>query len=253
MIDALGNAQSLLLLGGTSDIGLAVVRRYAQGGRLARVVLAGRPGPALDEAAQQVRALGVPDVGTQALDAADIPSHAAAIAHIVEDGDIDVAVMAIGVLPDQARAARDSRYAAEVATINYVGPVSLGTEVANAMRRAGHGTLVVLSSIAGERPRVSNFVYGSTKAGLDSFASGLSDTVLGTGARVLVVRPGFVSSKMTTGYKPAPFATTTDAVAEAVFDGVRRRRQVVYAPGALRAVASVMRHLPRPVFRRLPG
>lgn len=253
MIDALGNAQSLLLLGGTSDIGLAAVKRYVTGGRLARVVLAGRPGPTLDAAAETVRGFGVTDVASVALDAADPPSHADAIAAAFADGDIDVAILAIGLLADQERAAQDAAYAVEVAMVNFTGSISIATETVNRMRRAGHGALVFVSSIAGERARLSNYVYGATKAGLDAFASGLSDTMLGTGVSVLVVRPGFVASKMTTGLKPAPFATTPDKVAEVIFDGVRQRKQVAYAPSTLRWVATVMRHLPRPIFRKLPG
>lgn len=253
MIDALGNSQSLLLLGGTSDIGLAAVARYAVGGRLTRVVLAGRPSPALDAAAATVRALGVADVQIVPLDAGDPPTHAAALAAVFDQGPVDVAILAIGVLADQAKAAEDAAYAVSVATVNFTGCISIATETANRMRTAGHGALVVLSSIAGERARLSNYVYGATKAGLDAFASGLSDTMLNSGVTVLVVRPGFVASKMTAGLKPAPFPTTPDKVADVIFEGVRQRKQVAYAPAKLRWVASVMRHLPRAVFRKLPG
>jgi decaprenylphospho-beta-D-erythro-pentofuranosid-2-ulose 2-reductase len=253
VIDALGNPQSVLLLGGTSEIGLATIRRFAQGGRLARVVLAGRPSERLEAAREEVRALGVGAVDTVALDAADPPSHAAAVAQAFLGGDIDVAVLALGVLAVQEHAQTDSAYAVQIATVNFTGSISIVTETVNRMRTAGHGALVVISSVAGERARISNYVYGATKAGLDAFASGLSDAMLGTGVTVTVIRPGFVASKMTTGLKPAPFATTPDVVAEAIFDGVRQRKQVVYAPGILRWVATVMRHLPRSVFRKLPG
>jgi decaprenylphospho-beta-D-erythro-pentofuranosid-2-ulose 2-reductase len=253
VIDALGNPQSVLLLGGTSEIGLAAIRRFAQGGRLARVVLAGRPGERLDAASREVLALGVDAVTTVTLDAADPSGHAAAIARVFAAGDVDVAVLALGVLAVQDRAAGDAAYAVEIATVNFTGSISIITETANRMRTAGHGALVVMSSVAGERARISNYVYGATKAGLDAFASGLSDSLLGTGVTVTVVRPGFVASKMTSGLKPAPFATTPDVVANAIFDGVRQRKQVVYAPGILRWVATVMRHLPRAIFRKLPG
>jgi decaprenylphospho-beta-D-erythro-pentofuranosid-2-ulose 2-reductase len=120
------------------------------------------------------------------------------------------------------------------------------------MRQQGHGVVVALSSVAGERPRASNFVYGSTKAGLDAFYSGLADSLVGSGVSVLVVRPGFVHSKMTEGLAAAPLATTPEAVAEAIVGGVRSGRHTVWVPGAMRFVMSGLRHLPRAVFRKLP-
>jgi decaprenylphospho-beta-D-erythro-pentofuranosid-2-ulose 2-reductase len=132
------------------------------------------------------------------------------------------------------------------------GAVAAGVAAANTLRRQGHGALVVLSSVAGERVRKGNVVYGATKAGLDAFAQGLGDALDGSGVRVLVVRPGFVHSKMTTGLKAAPLATTPEKVAEAVVKGLRSRRRTVWVPGPLRAVMSVFRHLPGAVWRRLP-
>jgi decaprenylphospho-beta-D-erythro-pentofuranosid-2-ulose 2-reductase len=132
------------------------------------------------------------------------------------------------------------------------GAVSISLAVAQRLRAQGHGRLVVLSSVAGERVRKANFVYGATKAGLDGFAQGLGDSLEGSGAAVVVVRPGFVHSTMTAGLDPAPFATTPDAVAEATVAGLRRGRRTVWAPGILRVVFSVLRHLPGPVWRRLP-
>jgi decaprenylphospho-beta-D-erythro-pentofuranosid-2-ulose 2-reductase len=112
--------------------------------------------------------------------------------------------------------------------------------------------LVVLSSVAGERVRRANFVYGATKAGLDGFAQGLGDSLVGTGARVLVVRPGFVHSAMTKGMKAVPFATTPDRVAVITAGALRAGRRTVWAPGILRYVFSILRHVPGPIWRRLP-
>ena len=110
----------------------------------------------------------------------------------------------------------------------------------------------MLSSVAGERVRRANFVYGSSKAGLDAFAQGLGDSLAGSGASVLVVRPGFVASSMTAGLDPAPMSTTPDAVAAAVVKGLRAGRRTIWVPGALRFVFAVFRHLPGPVWRRMP-
>jgi decaprenylphospho-beta-D-erythro-pentofuranosid-2-ulose 2-reductase len=125
--------------------------------------------------------------------------------------------------------------------------------LARRLRAQGHGTLVVLSSVAGERVRAANFVYGSTKAGIDGFCQGLGDALHGSGVRVLIVRPGFVPTKMTAGRDKAPFSTTPDGVAEVVMRGLERGAETVWAPPVLRVVMAVARHLPRPVFRRLPG
>jgi decaprenylphospho-beta-D-erythro-pentofuranosid-2-ulose 2-reductase len=161
-------------------------------------------------------------------------------------------VVAFGRLGDQAQLASDADAVADLARVNYVAPVVVGTVLAQHMRTQGHGVIVALSSVAGERARKTNFVYGSTKAGMDAFYSGLADSLVGTGVSVLVVRPGFVRSKMTEGLDDAPLATTPEAVAEAIVAGVRAGRHTVWVPSAMRWVMSGLRHTPRAVFRRLP-
>ena len=141
--------------------------------------------------------------------------------------------------------------AADAARANYVGAVSASLAVAGRFRAQGHGVLLFLSSVAGVRARADNYVYGSTKAGLDAFAQGLGDALVGTGARAVVVRPGFVHSKMTEGMAPAPFATTPEEVADAVLTGLARGREVIWAPAILAPVFAVMRNLPRGVWRRV--
>ena len=185
MFDAVGNPQSILLLGGTSDIGLAIV--------------------------------------------------------------------AFGLLGDNEKAWTDVATAVEMAQVNYTAAVSVGVALGERMRAQGHGSLVALSSVAGERARRANFVYGSTKAGLDAFYTGLAEALSEFGVRVTVVRPGFVHSRMTEGRTPAPLATTPDAVAKVVVDAVRSSKELVWAPPQLRPLMTVLRHLPRPIFRRLPG
>ena len=174
------------------------------------------------------------------------------VAEAAAGGDIDVAVIAFGQLGDQEQLAGDPDAAAALGRVNYVAPVAVGTVLAGQLRAQGHGVIVALSSVAGERARASNFVYGSTKAGFDAFFSGLADSLAGTGVSVLVVRPGFVKSKMTEGLADAPLATTPEAVAEAIVTGVRKGRHTVWVPGAMRLVMSGLRHTPRAIFRRLP-
>jgi decaprenylphospho-beta-D-erythro-pentofuranosid-2-ulose 2-reductase len=250
VIDALGSPSSLLLVGGTSDIAVATAHRYLAE-RPLRVVVAARDTPRRSAVAAELQAAGA-QVQVVDFDAADPAAPAAMVAEAAAGGDVDVAVVAFGLLGDADQLRSDAAAVAELAQVNYVAPTVVGTELANQMRRQGHGVIVALSSVAGERPRASNFVYGSTKAGLDAFYSGLADSLVGSGVSVLVVRPGFVRSKMTEGLDDAPLATTPEAVAEAIINGVRKGRHTVWVPGAMRWVMSGLRHTPRAVFRKLP-
>ncbi len=250
MKDAFGTPQSLLVLGGTSDIGLATARRLIAR-RTRTVWLAGRPSPALEAAAAELRNLGA-QTHTVAFDALDPSAHAAVLGKVFAEGDIDMVLLAFGVLGDQANDELEPLAAVRVAQTNYTGALSASLVCAGALQAQGHGSLVVLSSVAGERARRANFIYGSSKAGLDAFTQGLGDAMRTRGVHVMVVRPGFVRTKMTAGLPDAPLATTPEAVAAAIELGLRRRSEMVWVPGALRVVMSALRHVPRPVFRKLP-
>ena len=253
MKDALGSVESVLVLGGGSEIALATVRALVAR-RTRTVVLAARRPGELESVAGELRAAGATTVETVAFDAQD---DAEAHGRLVDDvfdrhGDIDLVLVAAGVLGEQSRDEHDGAAARAVVGTNFLGLVSAIVPCAERMRGQGHGTLCVLSTVAGERPRRSNFVYGSSKAGLDAFAQGLGDSLVGTGVNVVVVRPGFVRTRMTEGLDPAPFATTPEKVAEAALEGIAKGSHTVWAPPVLRYVMSVLRHVPRPVFRRLP-
>ncbi|HVM68086.1 MAG TPA: decaprenylphospho-beta-D-erythro-pentofuranosid-2-ulose 2-reductase [Acidimicrobiales bacterium] len=251
MNDALGQPQSVLVLGGGSEIARALLPRLT---RAERVVLTGRPGsPTVATAAAEAGARGA-TVRTLEMDATDPSSVVAAVdaAFDGEGGDIDLVVVAFGVLGDQAAAEDDPRRAIEVATVDYTSQVVAGLAAARRLRGQGHGTIVALSSVAGERVRRANFVYGSTKAGMDGFFQGLGDSLVGTGVRVMIVRPGFVKGRMTAGMGPAPLATDPAAVAEAIVAGLARADDVIYVPPMLRHVFRVLRHLPRAAWRKVP-
>lgn len=251
MQNSFGEPQSIVLLGGTSDIGLAIVRQLVSP-NARRIVLACRRPVDASGTVAGLRSDGV-EVTAVEFDASTPETHADFVRRLVEStGDLDVVIMAFGVLGEQSDYDDDPVAAARAVTVNYTGSVSVGLAVAAQLRRQGHGRLVVLSSVAGERVRKSNFVYGSSKAGLDGFAQGLGDSLEGTGAKVLIVRPGFVHSTMTAGMAPAPLATTPDKVAEATVAALRSGKRTVWAPGALRYVFTVLRHVPGPIFRRLP-
>lgn len=253
MNDAFGLPQSVLVLGGSSEIGRAIAIQLVE--RRARlVILAGREGPGLEAAATAVREAGAAEVATVAWDATDVAGHTRALeATWARHGPIDLVLVAVGVLGDQERLEHDPAAAAAVLTTNFTGPAAALLAVADQLRAQGQGTIVVLSSVAGERVRRSNFVYGSSKAGLDGFCQGLADALAGSGARLVIVRPGFVRTRMTAGLPGAPLSVEPAAVATAVLRGLASGAPVIWVPGALRAAFVVLRHLPRRVFRLLPG
>lgn len=251
MIDSMGQVQSVLLVGGTSDIGLAIARRLLQA-RGRRLVLAGRDRVALQRAHDGVRSVDQRlNVEVELLDMTDIGSHQAVLDDVFDRGDIDVVVVAAGVLGDQAGMEADPDGAVAVAETNYVGPLSVIMRAAKRLDDQGHGAIVLLSSVAGLRGRRSNYVYGSTKAGIDVACRGLAARLADRGVRVITVRPGFVRTRMTAGLAAAPLAVEADDVADAVERAVRTGRDMVYVPAAMRWVMLGLRALPERVFRRL--
>lgn len=236
----------VLLLGGTSEIGLATVRAL----RLpddAELILAGRSAPALQAAAADFGCR----TSIELFDAHDLGGHAELISRVGRGGAVDLVLLAFGILGDQQRAVEDPAHAVEIVDVDFRAQVSLGLAAAGLLARQGRGTLVIFSSIAAVRARRANFVYGAAKAGLDAFASGLADHLAGTGAGVLIVRPGFVIGRMTAGMQPAPLATTPSAVGEAVARAIERGRSAVWVPPQLAGLAWVMRLTPRPLWRRM--
>ncbi|GAB2740569.1 decaprenylphospho-beta-D-erythro-pentofuranosid-2 -ulose 2-reductase [Salinifilum aidingensis] len=249
MIDAVGNPQSLLVLGGTSDIALTTAEKYAQK-RPLRIVLAAREGERLEAAAERLRATGS-TVTTVDFDARREDTHAEVVDKAFADGDIDITLVAFGVQGDNEQGWTDVDAAREVAEVNYVAPMTLGVRLAEKLRKQGHGHLVAMSSPAAERARRSNFVYGSSKAGMDAFYTGLTYALADSGVKVTVVRPNFVHTKLTEGLKPAPMAQKPEQVADVIVDAVRKGKEQVWAPAQMRWVMSALRHVPRVLFRRL--
>jgi decaprenylphospho-beta-D-erythro-pentofuranosid-2-ulose 2-reductase len=253
MNDALGMPQSVVVLGGSSEIARAVLRILAAS-RLRHVVLAGRDEVALAGAAKELEALGTERVETATLDVTDVGAVGVFARDVAQRRHhLDLVLVAAGVLGDQAADEHDPEAAARVLTTNFVGPAAAMLAFADVMRVQGAGRIVVLSSVAGVRVRRANFVYGSSKAGLDGFAQGLAESLRGSGAGLMIVRPGWVATRMTAGREPGPMATTPDAVAADVVRGLERGSAVVWSPAPLRIVFGLLRNLPVALWRRMPG
>ncbi|GAA4801148.1 SDR family NAD(P)-dependent oxidoreductase [Corynebacterium canis] len=236
---------NIVLFGGTSDIGVELVQRLCKGKKV--IVAARRP-----------EAVHIPNVEAAVevvpFEATDYASHRGVVKQVLEHGPIETAIVAFGILGDQQRAEHDEAHAVEIASVDYTAQVSVLTVLADELRhQAEPATLVAFSSIAGWRPRRPNYVYGSTKSGLDAFCQGLTDALHGTHIRLITVRPGFVIGSMTAGMKPAPLSVYPADVATKVAERLRRPGSAtIWVPGKLRYVAGVMRLVPRPVWRRVP-
>ncbi len=239
----------VLLLGGTSEIGLAIVSALRLGAE-DELILAGRDPQRLEAAG---KSLGRP-VTVARYDAVETAAHQAFAEEVNAGGVPDLVIAATGVLIPQDQAEQDVQLAAAMIETNFTGHVTALLAFGEAMRRRGSGTIVVLSSVAAVRPRKFNSVYGATKAALDAFARGYADSLHGTGVRVLLVRPGFVTGRMTEGMEAAPLATTPEAVGAAVARALHRPgKSVVWVPAPLAGLAAVMKLIPRPVWRTLKG
>ncbi len=246
MLDALGQPGRVLLLGGTSEIGTEILA--ALGARPeTEVILAGRDQQRLTAAGKALEY----QVRTVAYDATALDTHEGVIGRVFDAGDVDIVISAAGILIPQETLERDPRQAGLLVDTNFTGHVTTLLAVAARMRAQGHGVIVVLSSVAAVRPRKANLVYGAAKAGLDAFARGLADSLRGTGVRVLLVRPGFVTGRMTGGMTPAPLATTPAAVGAATAAALATGASTVWVPRPLAVLAAAMRLVPRPIWRRM--
>jgi decaprenylphospho-beta-D-erythro-pentofuranosid-2-ulose 2-reductase len=253
MRDAFGHPQSAVVLGGTSEIALALVDRL-QGDRCRSLVLAGRDPDALDRTAATLERPGV-RAATVVFDAAiaDAPEKVVGECFAAANEPVDLLIVAVGELGRQEVDERDADRIAQMMSVNFVWPASALTAAAELMRAQGHGRIVVLSSVAGYRIRRANFVYGSSKAGLDAFALGLGESLRSSGVSIHVVRPGFVHTKMTAGRDAAPFAVGPERVARDIARGLDHNRTVIWSPRILRTVFGILGLAPATLWRRLPG
>ena len=252
MDNAFSQPQTVVVLGGSSDIARAIVRQLCAA-RTQTVVLAGRNGGLLDEAAAGARDAGATRTDTVLFDAEDPSNARRTVSESFEKAhdNVDLVIVAVGLLGSQSDDEDSAEAAARMMTVNLTWPVAALAEVRRRMVAQGSGRILVITSVSGVRVRRTMYLYGGAKAGLDRLCDGLADSLEGTGASLQVLRAGVVRTKMTTGHPEPPFTTDADAVAENALRGLASGERVIWSPPALRYVFAVLRHLPKPVFRKI--
>ena len=242
--------QRVFIIGATSAIAESVARLYAADG--SRLFITGRQQQRLQAIASDLQVRGASDVHTAVLDVNDYAAHL----HVLDAawealGGVDVVLMAQGTLPDQpeCQASVDTAWA-EFST-NATATIALATAIAPRMEQAARGTLAVISSVAGDRGRASNYLYGAAKAAVSTFLSGLGQRLQGSGVHVLIIKPGFVDTPMTRKFKKGVLWATPDKVAADILKSIERRRSVVYTPFFWHPIMAIIRHIPEFIFRRI--
>lgn len=237
----------ILVVGATSAIASALSRRYAA--RRAALFLVARNAEALDQEAADLRVRGA-TVEHFALDIDDLDRHVPMLDAAFAAGPVDIVVVAPGVLPDQAACERDVDVFLAGFDVNARSTLALLTRLADRFETQGHGTIVVLSSPAGDRGRASNYAYGAAKAAVTTFASGLRHRLHARSVNVLTVRPGFVDTPMTAAFAKGPLWANPDTVARDIERGIDRRSASIYTPWFWRWIMLAVRALPERLFVR---
>jgi short-subunit dehydrogenase len=242
--------QKILIIGANSGMAEAVARLYAQRG--AALHLLGRNGERLDALAADLRVRGAAQASWGTLDANDYAHHASVLDDAVHQlAGLDVALVAHGTLGDQKAAELDPAVALRELSTNAVSVVSLCTILANAMEAQGRGTLAVISSVAGERGRQSNYVYGSAKALVTAFTQGLRNRLHKKGVHVCTIKPGFVATPMTAHLKQGPLFASAEKAAECIVRAIDKKKDVAYVPGFWALIMLIIRGIPEGVFKKL--
>ena len=242
--------QTLLIIGATSAIAEACARRYVARG--ATLFLTGRSSARLQIIADDLRVRGAVVVATAVLDVTDDSAHDRVIdAAWATLARVDVVLIAHGTLPDQARCESSPTYALAEFNTNASATLALLTRLAPKMAGQRQGTIAVISSVAGDRGRASNYLYGSAKAAVSAYLSGLRQRLSREGVNVLTIKPGFVDTPMTRDFKKGALWASPDRVAGGIVRAIDRRRSVVYVPWFWAGIMLVIKHIPEFVFRRI--
>ena len=252
MIDANSMPQSVAVFGGGSEIAGEIVKLLVEN-RCEHVVLCGPNFQNMERVRSQIQNISAAKVDLIHFDLAQIEDIENVVDNVfTQHGPIDCSIIAGGILGDQNADEVLPLQVAKVALINYVGPATTLTAIRNRYLDQGYGQIVVLSSVAGERVRRTNYIYGASKAALDGFALSLGESLLDKGVYTLVVRPGFVSTKMTEGLKKAPLSQSPQQVATEVVKAMEQQKELIWVPKAMRYVLATYRHLPRKLARKVP-
>src|SRR5580658_1027575 len=242
--------KKILVLGATSGIAEATCRIWASQG--AQLFLVARNAEKLAAVAADLKTRGAFHVETAVADLDDTDQHASLLAHAINSlTGMDIAYLAHGILGDQAEAERDFETAAQIFYTNLMAPVSLLTWLANYCVQRRSGTLAVISSVAGDRGRKSNYVYGSSKAGLSAFLGGLRNRVDREGVTVLSIKPGPVKTAMTAGMKGSEKFADVDSVAKSIVSAIDKRKDTLYVPFQWQPIMFIIRNIPERVFKKL--
>jgi len=242
--------RKILVLGATSGIAEATCRIWATQG--ASFFLVARSGEKLAAVAADLKARGASYIDTAVADLDDTDQHPALLAHAINSlTGMDIAYLAHGILGDQTHAEQDFNAAAQILHTNLMAPVSLVTWLANFCVQRRSGTIAVLSSVAGDRGRKSNYVYGASKAGLSAFLEGLRNRVDREGVTILTIKPGPVKTAMTAGMPKSDKFADVDAVAEAIARAIDKKKDTLYVPFQWRPIMFVVRCIPERIFKKL--
>jgi decaprenylphospho-beta-D-erythro-pentofuranosid-2-ulose 2-reductase len=249
-----GQPQTVVVLGGSSDIARAITKKLCRA-RAHTAVLAGRNQELLDNAAREARDYGATTSDTVLFNAEDVSNAAVTVSSCFEKvgEDVDLVIIAVGHLGDQKAYENDSTSAATMALVNFAWPAAALAEIRRRLVAQGCGRILVMSSMAAVRVRRSSYLYDAAKGGLDQLCEGLALSLEGTGVRLQILRPGYVRSRMTAGTKERPFATGVDDVAENVMRGLASSDRVIWSPPFLRYVFGLVRVLPTPLWQRVNG
>lgn len=240
------SARAIVVVGATSAVAQAAIRRWAAQGKT--LALVGRDDAALQRVAADARVRGASAVTTHAGDLGDI----AFIDSISTTVAPNVALIAHGSLTDSARAEASSEYLDYELALNFVSAAQWMQRLALACERTGGGTVIAISSVAGDRGRGSNHAYGAAKAGLTAFCSGLRARMATRGVHVMTVKPGFIDSPMTAHVNPkGALWATPETIADGILKAIDRQRDVVYLPGFWALVMLVIKHIPERIFKKL--
>jgi short-subunit dehydrogenase len=242
--------KKILIIGASSAIAQATARIWAK--QQAVFYLVGRDSAKLERIAQDLLVRGASKVNICAVDFMDIAQHQS----LIEDacgslGNLDITLLAHGSLTDQLRAEQDNQYAVEETTLNFSTAVSFLTLVASRMEIQGHGAIAVIGSVAGDRGRASNYVYGSAKAGLAAFTQGLRQRLSKSNVQVLLIKPGFVDTPMTQEFKKGFLWASPDQVAKDICKAVEKKKNVLYTPWFWAWIMLIIQHIPESIFKRL--